>query len=329
MSRRFFGCSARIALAGVCAALSFAGPAHAADYPSRPIKLVVPFAAGGSTDIVARLVAEYAGRDLKQTIVVENKAGAGGSLGMEQVARSTADGYTIGMATMSTHGSNPAVYRKMNYDPLKDFEPVANVLAVPSIFAINPQVPAKNMAEFVALAKGQADKYSFASPGVGSLGHVNIENFMMLAGIKLLHVPYRGAGPALNDVMGGQVDAITDNLSSTLPQVLGGKLRPLAVLGAERSPLLPDVPTYIELGYPDMGTGGWYGLVAPARTPQPVLDTLNRAVAGIMADPQVQRAVTDLALEPVYLDGAAFTARMRQELQTFGEVGRRANIKLD
>ena len=131
MSRRFFGCSARIALAGVCAALSFAGPAQAADYPSRPIKLVVPFAAGGSTDIVARLVAEYAGRDLKQTIVVENKAGAGGSLGMEQVARSTADGYTIGMATMSTHGSNPAVYRKMNYDPLKDFEPVATVLAVP------------------------------------------------------------------------------------------------------------------------------------------------------------------------------------------------------
>ncbi len=243
MSRRFFGCSARIALAGVCAALSFAGPAQAADYPSRPIKLVVPFAAGGSTDIVARLVAEYAGRDLKQTIVVENKAGAGGSLGMEQVARSTADGYTIGMATMSTHGSNPAVYRKMNYDPLKDFEPVANVLAVPSIFAINPQIPARNMAEFVALAKGQADKYSFASPGVGSLGHVNIENFMMLAGIKLLHVPYRGAGPALNDVMGGQVDAITDNLSSTLPQVLGGKLRPLAVLGAERSPLLPDEPT--------------------------------------------------------------------------------------
>ena len=162
MSRRFFGCSARIALAGVCAALSFTGAAHAADYLSRPIKLVVPFAAGGSTDIVARLVAEYAGRDLKQTIVVENKAGAGGSLGMEQVARSTADGYTIGMATMSTHGSNPAVYRKMNYDPLKDFEPVANVLAVPSIFAINPRIPARNMAEFVALAKGRPT--STASP---------------------------------------------------------------------------------------------------------------------------------------------------------------------
>ncbi|MGD7366414.1 Bug family tripartite tricarboxylate transporter substrate binding protein, partial [Ralstonia pseudosolanacearum] len=228
------------------AALSLAATAASAQsWPTPPIRWIVPYPAGGGADVVARTVASGIEKPLGQTIVVENKAGAGGSLGMEQVARSTADGYTIGMATMSTHGSNPAVYRKMNYDPLKDFEPVANVLAVPSIFAINPQVPAKNMAEFVALAKGQADKYSFASPGVGSLGHVNIENFMMLAGIKLLHVPYRGAGPALNDVMGGQVDAITDNLSSTLPQVLGGKLRPLAVLGAERSPLLPDVPTYI------------------------------------------------------------------------------------
>ena len=329
MSRRFFGCSARIALAGVCAALSFAGPAHAADYPSRPIKLVVPFAAGGSTDIVARLVAEYAGRDLKQTIVVENKAGAGGSLGMEQVARSTADGYTIGMATMSTHGSNPAVYRKMNYDPLKDFEPVANVLAVPSIFAINPQVPAKNMAEFVALAKGQADKYSFASPGVGSLGHVNIENFMMLAGIKLLHVPYRGAGPALNDVMGGQVDAITDNLSSTLPQVLGGKLRPLAVLGAERSPLLPDVPTYIELGYPDMGTGGWFGLVAPAGTPDAVVRRLNDAVRRALAEPALVQRLATLGAEPDTGTPQEFTQRIAQTLAANRKIIETAAIKLD
>lgn len=329
MSRRFFGCSARIALAGVCAALSFAGQAQAADYPSRPIKLVVPFAAGGSTDIVARLVAEYAGRDLKQTIVVENKAGAGGSLGMEQVARSTADGYTLGMATMSTHGSNPAVYRRMNYDPLKDFEPVANVLAVPSIFAINPQVPAKDMAEFVALAKGQTDKYSFASPGVGSLGHVNIENFMMLAGIKLLHVPYRGAGPALNDVMGGQVDAITDNLSSTLPQVLGGKLRPLAVLGAQRSPLLPDVPTYIELGYPDMGTGGWFGLVAPAGTPPAVIERLNQAVRAAMRDPEFRKKAEEVGGTLMPTSPQEFKVQIEQALARYAKVAKAANIQAD
>ena len=213
----------------------------AADYPTRPIKLVVPFAAGGSTDIVARLVAEYAGRDLKQTIVVENKAGAGGSLGMEQVARSTPDGYTIGMATMSTHGSNPAVYRKMNYDPVKDFAPIGNAGRAQYLRGQSAD-PGQEHGRVRGAGQGLADKYSFASPGVGSLGHVNIENFMMLAGMKLLHVPYRGAGPALNDVMGGQVDAITDNLSSTLPQVAGGKLRALAVLGAQRSPCCRTCP---------------------------------------------------------------------------------------
>ncbi|WZB75245.1 tripartite tricarboxylate transporter substrate-binding protein [Achromobacter insuavis] len=329
MSRRFFGCSARIALAGVCAALSFAGPAQAADYPSRPIKLVVPFAAGGSTDIVARLVAEYAGRDLKQTIVVENKAGAGGSLGMEQVARSTADGYTIGMATMSTHGSNPAVYRKMNYDPLKDFEPVANVLAVPSIFAINPQIPARNMAEFVALAKGQADKYSFASPGVGLAGpreHRELHD----AGrhqAAARAVPRRG--PALNDVMGGQVDAITDNLSSTLPQVLGGKLRPLAVLGAERSPLLPDVPTYIELGYPDMGTGGWFGLVAPAGTPPAVIERLNQAVRAAMQDPEFRKKAEDVGGTLMPTTPQEFKTQIEQALARYAKVAKAANIQAD
>ena len=330
MSRRLLGRSARFALAGMFATLSFAGIVQAADYPSRPIKLVVPFAAGGSTDIVARLVAEYAGRDLKQTIVVENKAGAGGSMGMEQVARSTPDGYTIGMATMSTHGSNPAVYRKMNYDPIKDFAPVANVLAVPSILAINPNLPAQNMAEFVALAKkAPADRYSFASPGVGSLGHVNIENFMMLSGIKLLHVPYRGAGPALNDVMGGQVDAITDNLSSTLPQVKGGKLRALAVLGAQRSPLLPDVPTYIELGYPDMGTGGWFGLVAPAGTPKEVIDRLNQAVRAAMQDPEFRKKAEDVGGTLMPTSPQEFQVQIEQALARYAKVAKAANIQAD
>ena len=329
MSRRLSGRFARVALAGIIATLTFAGAARAADYPTRPIKLVVPFAAGGSTDIVARLVAEYAGRDLKQTIVVENKASAGGSLGMEQVARSTPDGYTIGMATMSTHGSNPAVYRKMNYDPVKDFAPIGNVLAVPSIFAVNPQIPVKNMAEFVALAKASPDKYSFASPGVGSLGHVNIENFMMLAGMKLLHVPYRGAGPALNDVMGGQVDAITDNLSSTLPQVAGGKLRALAVLGAQRSPLLPDVPTYIELGYPDMGTGGWFGLVAPAGTPPAVIERLNQAVRAAMDNAEFRKKAEDVGGTLMPTTPQEFQAQINEALARYAKVAKAANIQAD
>ncbi len=329
MSRRVFGRPAKAALAGLCAVALYAAPGQAAEYPSRPIKLIVPFAAGGSTDIAARLVAEYAGRELKQTIVVENKAGAGGSLGMEQVARAEADGYTIGMATMSTHGSNPAVYRKMNYDPIKDFAPIGNVLAVPSIFAINPNIPAKTMAEFVALAKATPERYSFASPGVGSFGHVNIENFMMLAQMRLLHVPYRGAGPALNDVMGGQVDAITDNLSSTLPQVLGGKLRALAVLGAERSPLLPEVPTYIELGYPDMGTGGWFGLVAPAGTPVAVVDRLNKAVRAAMDNAEFRKKAEDVGGTLMPTTPQEFQVQIEQALARYAKVAKAANIQAD
>ena len=199
------------------------------NYPNQPIKLIVPFAPGGSTDLAARLIAEYGGRELGQTIVVENKAGAGGSLGMEFVAKAKPDGYTLGMATVSTHGSNPAVYgSKLKYDPVKDFAPVTNVATTPSVFAINPKVPAKDMKEFIALAKANPGKYSFASPGAGSLGHANIEHFAALAKIQLLHVPYKGAGPAMNDALGGQVDAITDNLPSALADIKAGKLRPLA-----------------------------------------------------------------------------------------------------
>ncbi|ARP76255.1 Bug family tripartite tricarboxylate transporter substrate binding protein [Bordetella genomosp. 6] len=326
MFRRDFG---RAVLAGLLATVSCSAPALAADFPARPIKLVVPFAAGGSTDIVARLVAEYAGRELKQTIVVENKAGAGGSLGMEQVARATPDGYTIGMATMSTHGSNPAVFRKLNYDPVKDFAPIANVLAVPSIFAINPGVPAQDMQAFVALAKAQPEKYSFASPGIGSLGHVNIENFMMLADMRLLHVPYRGAGPALNDVMGGQVDAITDNLSSTLPQVRGGKLRALAVLGLERSPLLPDVPTYKELGYPEMGTGGWFGLVAPAGTPPTVIERLNAAVRAAMNDAEFRRKAEEVGGTLMPTTPQEFQQQIDEALARYAKVAKAADIQAD
>ncbi|KAJ8138706.1 hypothetical protein OY671_008082, partial [Metschnikowia pulcherrima] len=224
----------------------------------------------------------------KQTIVVENKAGAGGSLGMEQVARSTADGYTIGMATMSTHGSNPAVYRKMNYDPLKDFEPVANVSAVPSIFAINPQIPARNMAEFVASAKGQADKYSFASPGVGSSGHVNIENFMMSAGIKSSHVPYRGTGPALNDVIAGQVPISWDTAASSMAHIQSGSSRAIVVAARKRSPQSPDVPTFAEVGSPTYDAEMWNGSSAPAGSPAPISAKSGEASRRARADPEAR-----------------------------------------
>lgn len=306
-----------------------AGAVFADNYPSRPLRLIVPFAAGGSTDLSARLIAEYAGRELGQTIVVENKGGAGGSLGMGEVARAKPDGYTIGMATVSTHGSNPAVYPKLSYDPIKDFAPISNVVAIPSIFAVHPSVPAKTMKEFIALAKANPGKYSFASPGTGSLGHVNIENFMSLADIELLHVPYKGAGVALNDAVAGQVNAITDNLSSTLPHVKGGRLRALAVLGAKRSPQLPDVPTYAELGFKDMGEGGWFGIVAPAGTPPAVVDRLNKAVHKAIQNPDFQKKIAESGGTPVPTTPEEFKAQIEQAMARYSRVAKTAKISLD
>lgn len=297
------------------------------DYPSHPIRLIVPFAPGGSTDLVGRLIAEYVGRDLGQPMVVENKAGAGGALGAEQLARAKPDGYTLGMATVSTHGSNPAIYSELKYDARKDFAPISNVMGVPSIFAVHPKIPARTMPEFIELAKAEPEKYSFASPGVASLGHANIENFMMLSGIKLLHVPYRGAGPALNDALAGQVDAITDNLSSTLPHLLEGRLRPLAVLGAERSEALPDVPTYTELGFPEMGTGGWFGLVAPAGTPREIVDRVNAAVHKAAKDPEFREKARKLGATIHTNTPEEFAKDIDAAIERYSRVAKAANIQ--
>ncbi|WP_422647822.1 ABC transporter substrate-binding protein [Cupriavidus sp. H18C1] len=328
-TRRRFVLSAVTTAVAAAVLLPAAASAAPANYPSRPIRLIVPFAAGGSTDLSARLVAEYAGRELGQSIVVENKGGAGGSLGMGEVARSAPDGYTIGMATVSTHGSNPAVYPKLSYDPIKDFVPVTNVVAIPSVFAVHPGVPAKTMKEFIALAKANPGKYSFASPGAGSLGHVNIENFMMLSGIDLLHVPYKGAGLALNDAVAGQVNAITDNLSSTLPHVKGGRLRALAVLGASRSAQLPDVPTYAELGFKDMGEGGWFGIVAPAGTPAPVVAKLNAAIHKAMQNPDFKRKVEESGGTLVPTTPEQFKAQIEQAMARYARVAKTAKIELN
>lgn len=297
------------------------------NYPSQPIRLIVPFAPGGSTDLVGRLIAEYLGRNLGQTVVVENKGGAGGALGAEQIARAKADGYTLGMATVSTHGSNPAIYSNLKYDARKDFAPISNVMGVPSVFAVHPSLPAKSMPEFIELAKAEPGRYTFASPGVASLGHANIENFMMLSGIDLLHVPYRGAGPALNDALAGQVNAITDNLSSTLPHLLEGRLRPLAVLGAERSQVLPDVPTYIELGFPEMGTGGWFGVVAPAGTPKPIIDRVNAAIHEAAKDPAFQERARTLGGTIMVNSPEEFSQQIEAAIDRYTRVAKAANIQ--
>lgn len=323
----------RTLLSTIAAAAALAAVAPAAlaadNYPSRPIKLIVPFGAGGSTDIVARLLADKMGPILGQAVVIENKGGAGGSIGASEIAKSAPDGYTIGMATVSTHGANPAIMSKLPYDAKKDFAPITNIMAVPSVFVVHPSVPANTMQEFIALAKKEPGKYSFASPGTGSLGHANIENFMNLAGIDLLHIPYKGAGQALNDALGGQVNAMTDNLSSSLTNIKAGKLRPLAVLGLKRAEVLPDVPTYTELGFPQMGDGGWFGLVAPAGTPKPIIDKLNAAAHKVMADADFQKKQKEIAGEGMGNSPEEFAKQIDAAIARYTAVAQRANIKID
>ena len=319
-----------IAAAAAVAAL---GSVHAADapYPAKPIRLIVPFAPGGSTDLAARLVAEFASRDLGQQIVVENKPGAGGSTGMEFVAKSPADGYTLGMATVSTHGANPAVYgSKLKYDPVKDFAPVTNVATTPSVFAVNPnKVSARTMQEFLAQSKATPGKYSYGSPGTGSLGHANISHFTALAQIELLHVPYKGGGQAMNDAVAGQVDAITDNLPSALPHIKAGKLRALAVLSEKRSPALPDVPTYGELGFPQMGGGGWFGVVAPAGTPAPIVAKLNAAIHKAMKHPDFVKKMDESGATLIPGTPAQFAKDIEQAVARYERVSKIAKIQID
>lgn len=315
-----------------CAALAAAGAAHAqAAYPSKPIRLIVPFAPGGSTDLAARLVAEFGSRELGQQIVVENKPGAGGSTGMEFVAKAPADGYTLGMATVSTHGSNPAVYgSRLKYDPVKDFAPVTNVATTPSVFAVNPdKVPARTMQDFLALAKSSPGKYSYGSPGTGSLGHANISHFAALAQVDLLHIPYKGAGQAMNDAVAGQVDAITDNLPSALPHIKAGKLRALAVLSEKRSPALPDVPTYGELGFPQMGGGGWFGVVAPAGTPPAVVAKLNAAIHQAMKNPEFAKKMDESGATLIPGTPTDFGKAIAQAVARYERVAKIAKIQAD
>ena len=299
-------------------------------YPDQPVKLVVPFGPGGSTDLSARLIAEYAGRELGQQIIVENRAGAGGSVGMEFVAKAKPDGYTLGMATMSTHGANSAVYAgKLKYDPIKDFSPITNVATTPSVFAVNPKVMANNMQQFIALAQADPNKFSYATPGTGSLGHANVEYFSMLAKIRLLHVPYKGAGAAMNDALAGQVDAITDNLPSALPHIKAGRLRALVVLSEKRSPALPDVPTYAELGFPQMGGGGWFGIVAPAGTPPSIVTKLNKAILQGMKNPEFIKKLEESGAVAIPGTPAEFAKQIQQAVDRYQRVAKVTNIQID
>jgi tripartite-type tricarboxylate transporter receptor subunit TctC len=290
---------------------------------------VVPFPAGGSTDLVARVVAERMGKELGQSIIVENRGGAGGNIGSAAVAKADPDGYTILMGTVATHALNPALYRKMPYDAVADFAPVALLVVVPNVLVVNPDFPAKNVQELIALLKEKPGEYSYASSGNGTPLHLSGELFKSMAGVDMVHIPYKGAGPALIDVMGGHVPIMFDNLPSSTEHIRAGKLRGLAVTTAERAPSMPDLPTIAESGLPGYETYTWNALFAPAGTPKDVIDRLNAAANAAVADPDVQAKLKDVGAVPKGSTPEELASHVQAELAKWAPVVKASGAQID
>ncbi|HEV7305894.1 tripartite tricarboxylate transporter substrate binding protein [Ensifer sp.] len=310
-------------------ALPFGSTALAQGFPDRPVTLVVPFAAGGSTDVVARIVAQKMSEDLGEQVIVQNVAGAGGNLGAANVARADPDGYTILMGTVATHALNPLILKTKPYDPEKDFSPISLLVVVPNVLVVNPELPAKNVEELLALLKAKPDEYSYASSGNGTPLHLSGELFKKMAGVSMQHIPYKGAGPALNDVIGNQVPIMFDNLPSSSGHIKAGTLRALAVTTAERAPSFPDVPTVAESGIPGYETYTWNALFAPANTPEPVVARLNEAANKALKDPAVVERMKEFSAKIVGSTPAELQAHVSAELAKWTPVVRDANVQMD
>ena len=294
-----------------------------------PIRLVVPFPPGGATDITARALSEPLARLLQQPVVVDNRAGAGGTIGMAEVARSAPDGLTLGMATLSTHGVNPAVYKKLPYDPIKDFAAVTEVVKAPGVLVVNPDVPAPNFDAFVKYLKANPGKVSYASAGNGTIAHMWGELFKTTTNTHMLHIPYRGAGPAINDLLAGQVQVYFDQVASSLPYIQAGKLRALAVSWTKRLDVLPQVPTYAELSLFSNNDPSWFGLVAPSRTPAAAVRRVQEAVVAALREPAVRARLDGQGLFASGSQPEEFAAQIRKEVDKMQRIARVAHIALD
>jgi tripartite-type tricarboxylate transporter receptor subunit TctC len=282
-----------------CALVCAAPQTHAAEYPTRPIKLVVPYAAGGPTDVLGRMVGDYLSRDLKQTVVIENKAGAQGAIGAEVVARAEPDGYTLFFTAASIIVLNPQLYKKLPYDPVKDFRVLAVITDLPVLMEVHPSVPAKTVAEFVAYAKQNPGKLNFGSAGTGGTTHLAGEMFRQMAGIDMVHVAYKGAGPALTDLLSGNIQLMFDTLGTALPPVKAGLLRPLAVSSAQRIPDLPDVPTMAEAGYPQYAVSVWYGVAAQSKLPDEIVQKLKASLDRALSDDTFRASLDKSGFAPL------------------------------
>ena len=320
-----------------CAALlSFAaGTAvaqSAAAYPGKPIKWLIPFSAGGPTDVLARAISPKLSEALGQPVVVDNRVGAGGSLAMDAVAKAAPDGYTIGMGHTGTQAINPHMYAKLPYDPLKDFAPITPVVSYVNVLVVNPNVPAKTVGELVAYAKANPDKVSFASGGTGATNHLSGELLKSLTGAPMLHVPYKGSAPALVDVIAGNATCMFDILVTSLPQIRGGKVRALAVTSSKRSSYAPDIPTMVEAGvegYGEAGSDLWFGVFAPAGTPRAIVERLNAELVKALRTPEVGERIRAQAYDPWTLTPDEFAAFLRTDHAKWGKVVRLSGAKAD
>ena len=311
-----------------CLAFALAPAALAqSDYPSRPLRLIVTVPPGGAADFIARLVGAKLADSLGQPVVVENRGGAGGTIAADAVAKSPPDGYTLLQNSITTHGVGPHLYAKLPYDPVKDFAPVSGLALLPLIMAVNSDLPARSVEEIIAYAK--STNLNFASSGNGGAPHMAAELFKSVTGAPITHVPYKGSGPAVADLVGGRVQIMFDAAPSLIQHVRSGKLRVLAAASAQRNRLLPEVPTFAELGHPRIAVSLWYGLLAPAGTPRPIIERLNREAVKALESPEIREKLLAQGAEPTPTTPQGFAAFMQDEMSKWGPVVRQAGVKLD
>lgn len=303
--------------------------ASAQTYPGKPIRFIVPFTPGGGNDTIARLVGQKLAAATGQQVLIDNRPGAGGAIGAEAAAKSAADGYTIFLAGVATHGINPNLRRKLGYDPVRDFDPVSLIASAPLLVVVHPSLPVKSVKQLVALAKAQPGKINYASNGAGGSSHMAVELFKSMTGTSMVHIPYKGLAPALTELLSGEVQLMFSSAVSMLPQVKAGKLRAIAMTGARRSPAIPDIPTVAEAGIPGYETGSWYGIVAPAGTPRTAIDRLSREVAAIVHTPEITRRLDDEAVIPVGSTPEEFATHIRNELARWSKVIKQSGIQPD